>query len=221
MAVIYPDFENIARLKVEPTKGELYLLRFLEKKLDDSYEVFFNPYLDGDRPDIIILREKCAAFVIEVKDWNLSSYQITKDNRWEVYNNLKYNSIKSPPSQAYRYKSNLYNLHLPVIGLKSITNKNFYNLIDCYVYFHGTQEIDINQIYEKPLENIRKDLKELNASELPLDKLQKRRDYLQSKKKQLERDKNISFCSSEKSLHGMVSKIKNKYRTRTNITRGF
>jgi hypothetical protein len=51
MASIYPDFETISKLRVRPTEGELTLLRYLYDKLDDSYDLFFNPYLDGDRPD--------------------------------------------------------------------------------------------------------------------------------------------------------------------------
>ena len=67
MAIIYPNIENIKRLKVKPTEGEWHLIKFLESNLDDSYEVFYTPYLDGDRPDIIIIKEHCAAFIIEIK----------------------------------------------------------------------------------------------------------------------------------------------------------
>ena len=54
MAKVYPSLENISRLKVKPTEGELYLLNYLVTELDDTYEVFFNPFLDGDKPDFIL-----------------------------------------------------------------------------------------------------------------------------------------------------------------------
>lgn len=101
MAVIYPDLENIQRLKVPPTHGEKVLVDYLKDYLDDDYEVFFNPYLDGDRPDIIILKEHCAAFIIEVKDWNLRNYRVTENNKWEVFDRSKYHQKKSPHSQAF------------------------------------------------------------------------------------------------------------------------
>ena len=72
MAKIFPSLENIERLTVEPTLGEKTLLQKLQD-LSDEYEVFFNPYLDGDRPDFIILRKNYGAFIIEVKDWNLDA----------------------------------------------------------------------------------------------------------------------------------------------------
>ncbi|QNI04388.1 NERD domain-containing protein [Halomonas sp. SH5A2] len=104
MAVIYPDIENIQRLKVPPTPGEWDLINFLKDHLDDAYEVFFNPYLDGDRPDIIILKEHCSAFIIEVKDWDLKSYKIAGNNKWEVFDGSKSSSRASPQSQTFRYK---------------------------------------------------------------------------------------------------------------------
>ena len=42
MAKIEPSFENINRLKVKPTDGELYLLHYLVDNLASEYEVFFN-----------------------------------------------------------------------------------------------------------------------------------------------------------------------------------
>jgi hypothetical protein len=64
-------------LKVKPTSGERHLLHFLSSVLDDTYEVFFQPYLNGDNPDIIIVR-KILCMIVEVKDWDLSSYQLTE-----------------------------------------------------------------------------------------------------------------------------------------------
>lgn len=39
MATFYPSIEKIKKLKVPPTPGEMVLLNFLWKVLDDSYEV--------------------------------------------------------------------------------------------------------------------------------------------------------------------------------------
>ena len=40
MAIFLPSIENIQKFKVQPTDGEWTLLRFLEKNLDDSFEVY-------------------------------------------------------------------------------------------------------------------------------------------------------------------------------------
>ena len=57
MAQFIPSIEKIKQFRVQPTEGEWRLLRFLEQTLDNSYEVYFNPYLNGDRPDVVILRK--------------------------------------------------------------------------------------------------------------------------------------------------------------------
>ena len=57
MAIFYPTIEKINQFKVQPTDGERTLLSFLERTLDDSFEVYFNPFLNGDRPDVLIMRK--------------------------------------------------------------------------------------------------------------------------------------------------------------------
>ncbi|CAM6672527.1 nuclease-related domain-containing protein [Klebsiella quasipneumoniae] len=84
MAKMKPDWNNISRLTVKPTEGELFLLKQLDDALDNSYEIFFNAYLDGDRPDIVILKRDYGSIIIEVKDWDLKHYSVTKENKWIV-----------------------------------------------------------------------------------------------------------------------------------------
>ena len=56
MAQFIPSLEIISKFRVQPTEGECSLLRFLERSLDDTFEVYFNPFLNGDRPDVVIMR---------------------------------------------------------------------------------------------------------------------------------------------------------------------
>lgn len=78
MAIFIPTLETIAKFKVPPTEGEWTLLNFLARVLDDSYEVYFNPYLNGDRPDVLIMRKGNGVMVIEVKDWNLNNFELNE-----------------------------------------------------------------------------------------------------------------------------------------------
>jgi hypothetical protein len=73
MAIIYPDIEIIKLGRLKPEPGELFLLQFLSDNLDESYEIFFQPFLNGDRPDIILMRKGYGVMIIEVKDWNLKN----------------------------------------------------------------------------------------------------------------------------------------------------
>lgn len=152
MATFHPDLENINRLTVPPTEGERHLLEILRDKLDDSYEVYFNPFLDGDRPDLIVLKPGCGAMIIEVKDWNLDRYELDIRNQWHYQET----TIRSPHQQVFRYKENLFNLHLPLLGLQDLANRNFYKLISVAVYFHCAKKEQINRHYDKQLDKARK-----------------------------------------------------------------
>ena len=99
MALLIPSIEDIKIMKVKPEEGELYLLEFLEKILDDSFEVYFNPYMNGDRPDIIIMKKGGGVMIIEVKDWNINSYELDERKNWKVKVQNNEFTIKSPISQ--------------------------------------------------------------------------------------------------------------------------
>lgn len=211
MAVFSPTLENIQRLKVKPTPGEWELLTFLNDHLDNSFEVFFNPYLDGDRPDIIILNKQCAVSIIEVKDWNLDNFKINKNNKWKVSDGVNSAIKASPQSQVFRYKQNLYNLHLPIVGLRVLTNPNFYNLVHCSVYFHSSTKFSIDSLYNISNEILKSELANLNqdflSKNINFQQYEKKGDYLNRKQRNLQRDKSISFGNDR--LEDLVKKIKN------------
>ena len=110
MAIFFPKYEDILNLRVKPEEGELYVLEFLKSNLDDSFEIYFNPFLNGDRPDVIIMKEGQGVLIIEVKDYNLESYELDERKNWKVKNISQ--PIKSPLSQVMQYKENLFNLHI-------------------------------------------------------------------------------------------------------------
>lgn len=205
MAKIQPDWNNISRLTVDPTEGELTLLRYLDDALDDSYEVFFNSYLDGDRPDIVILKKDHGSIIIEVKDWTLKHYTITNDNKWVVEGAIK----RSPQAQVFRYKQNMFNLHLPILGLKELKNRNFFKVIENYVYFHGSNSMEINEIYETPIEKVQIELKNLHESlkrnEISYESYEKKRVYLSNKLNQINRDWRMSYTTS--SIDKLIKKV--------------
>jgi hypothetical protein len=154
MAIFYPEFEKIKNLTVKPEEGESYLLNFLKNNLDDSYEVFFNPFLNGDRPDIIIMRKQYGVMVIEVKDWKFSNYYLDERRKWRLQRNKAY--LKSPIDQVLQYKENIYNLHIENLLEKKIKNFKYWTIVCCAVYFHNETEGSIKDFLIVPYEQDRK-----------------------------------------------------------------
>lgn len=149
MAKVFPSLEQIELLKVKPTDGERKLLHFLNEILDDTYEVYFQPYLNGDNPDIIVIRENSGVMIIEVKDWDLESYELSPNRNWQLKNvnnpSGKKQIVKSPIQQVFEYKENLYNLHIESLLEKRIKNPKYLSIVTCAVYFHNASKNQIDK----------------------------------------------------------------------------
>ncbi len=134
MAKFFPDLKDIKSLKQKPTVGEYHALEIL-KDLSNEYEVYYQPYINGYNPDIIVLRKNYGVLVIEVKDWQLVHYRIDENDKWSLKKDDT--PIKSPIMQVKAYKNDLYNLSLPSMLHKKIHNEKIYGLVQTAVYFHN------------------------------------------------------------------------------------
>ncbi|NDV59289.1 nuclease-related domain-containing DEAD/DEAH box helicase [Bacteroides sp. 519] len=142
MAKLYPPLEVIKKRKPEATLGERKLLSFLLHNYNDEYEIFFQPFLNGDLPDIILVHKGGGIMIFEVKDWNLSNYHVNEVGKWIVNSN---NSImKTPFDQVLKYKENLYNLHIDSLLELNLKDYKHWYIVNCAVYFHCQSEKEAN-----------------------------------------------------------------------------
>ena len=149
MAKLIPSIDHILTMKVPPTDGELTLLRFLDSNLDDSFEVYFNPYMNGDRPDIVIVRKRYGILIIEVKDWDLDAYRLDERKHWVLKDSTS-TRVSSPIEQVLKYKENLYTLHLDELFEKRIRDYKYMNMISCAVYFHNASQAKVEDLLVNP-----------------------------------------------------------------------
>ena len=151
MATLIPSYDKIQNLKVKPEDGELHLLKFLYQELDSSFEVYFNPFMNGDRPDIVVMKKRQGVLIIEVKDYNLDSYELDEKRNWQVKNESF--RIKSPISQALKYKDNLFELHIDKLLERKIKDIRNFNIVSCAVYFHNANSEKINNFLIEPFKH--------------------------------------------------------------------
>ena len=147
MAKVYPSLDVIKNFKLKPTPGEWKILTFLNDNLSDEYEIYFQPYLNGDRPDLIIFRENSGFMVIEVKDWQLSSYRINEDGDWCLRSNGQV--IKSPINQVDKYKNNLLTLHIEDLYFDFLRKAKTWSVGNSCIFFSNAREEEINEFTEK------------------------------------------------------------------------
>lgn len=197
MAIFYPDIEKIKTLTVHPEEGELHLLNYLKNNLNDSFEVFFNPFLNGDRPDIIIMRKGYGIMIIEVKDWKFANYYLDDRRKWRLKQNHAY--LKSPLDQVLQYKENIYNLHIENLLEKKIKNFKYWTIVCCAVYFHNETESSIKEFLVTPYEQDRKylDFLKHNVDYLGRDNLNKIDFNKLLRKRYLDADQTSFFFSNE------------------------
>ncbi|CDD83143.1 putative uncharacterized protein [Bacteroides sp. CAG:462] len=193
MALFYPTMEKIKQFKVQPTDGEWALLDFLEKVLDDSFEVYFTPFLNGDRPDVLIMRKGYGVMVIEVKDWNLDNFKLNEKKKW-VY--IPNNSVvKSPIDQVLKYKNNLFDLHVPDLLQVKIKDFRNFNIVSCAVYFHCASQFSIKEMLITPFKEDKKyqTFLKYNIDFLGFDSLDKDNFYLLLRKRFLIAEQSSCF----------------------------
>lgn len=148
MAQFIPSINKIQQFKVKPTEGEWTLLHLLERILDDSFEVYFNPFLNGDRPDVLIMRKDYGVMILEVKDWDLNNFLLNEKRKWVYTPN---NSVvKSPIDQVLKYKNNLFDLHVADLLQVKIRDFRSFNVVSCAVYFHCACESYIQDMLVRP-----------------------------------------------------------------------
>ena len=148
MAFFFPTYDELQKLKVPLEPGELCLINFLRDNLDDSFEVYVQPFLNGDRPDIVIIRKNYGILIIEVKDWNFEHYKLDEKKRWHLKSNNVI--IKSPINQTLQYKENLYNLHIANLLEKKTKDFKYWSLVACAIYFHNESYESVSKMMLTP-----------------------------------------------------------------------
>lgn len=150
MAILYPSYDNVLTFKPPPTEGELRLITFLRDNLSDDYEIFFQPFLNGDCPDIVLVRKGGGVLIIEVKDWVLNSYHLDFRKRWFVSHNNSL--IKSPIAQVLQYKENIYNLHIDNLLELRLRDYKYWWIVSCAIFFSKEKAADVRKFLFTPFE---------------------------------------------------------------------
>lgn len=138
--MFYPSLQEIESNTLEHKEpGELHLLRILQG-LPDVFEVYFQPHIKYAHPDIVILKPGSGALIIEVKDWNLSSYTYNPEDKGHGYMTIGDSETKwqTPMGQANGYKDDLYDVLCPALHRQMLqrNSRDAYGIVRTAVYFY-------------------------------------------------------------------------------------
>ncbi len=152
MAIFIPSIpEILASERDTITNGEWQLLYTLQG-LNNEYTVYFQPHINYAHPDIVVIHPRKGILIIEVKDWNLQSYQFHTHKThgyWTVSDEDAH--LTSPFEQVERYKNELYDLLSPELCNKNIYAKELprhpYSIVQCAVFFSTSSYAQLRTLY--------------------------------------------------------------------------
>ncbi len=106
VAITIPD-----SIRSTATAGERILFQTLKEYLDDDFIVYFEPEINGKRPDFLIIGPYLGLLVLEVKDYTLHTlHQINHDDWMINTSNDGLVKVKSPFKQARDYMFQIQNV---------------------------------------------------------------------------------------------------------------
>ncbi|MCG6138481.1 MAG: AAA family ATPase [Nostoc sp. LLA-1] len=154
MAILVPDIEEINNLPQKPTQGEICLMEALVTALDDQWTVYFQPHLNGLRPDIVIFCEDAGIGIFEVKDWDLDAHRIIHSDdgygyNWQVRARDTGEWVTTskedncPLKQAEKYRDSIFKYEIPILDAERLLNQKVHSLIQPLVYFHKHTTADV------------------------------------------------------------------------------
>ena len=99
MAVTIPE-----TIRSSATAGERLFFRTLKNFLPDDYIVYYEPEIQGRRPDFVILGPDLGMVVLEVKDYTKNTLFQVNHDEWHIVNTAgEQTVVKSPMKQARDY----------------------------------------------------------------------------------------------------------------------
>ena len=119
--LISPPVAEIDSLRQPLTPGEKLVFDFFNCYLPEEWEIYLQPYLNGLRPDFVLLHPQNGIAVFEVKDWNLDALNyfvdLSKGNKprlMGIDGSRTFSLEKqNPVSKVDLYKKEIYDLYCP------------------------------------------------------------------------------------------------------------
>lgn len=123
--VIEPPWDELDRLPTPLEDGERQALLAFDRKLPEQWEIYVQPYLNGLRPDIVVLNPEVGVAVFEVKDWNLAHYRVRRNRGRETLmtHDEDGNEVpcegRNPINKILLYRRELFELYCPRLDDKA------------------------------------------------------------------------------------------------------
>jgi len=121
---LIPGFEEIKKLTPDYLPEDYALVQFLDKFLPPKWEIYFEPFFNGNYPDLVIFHPEVGMTIYAIKQWKPG--EVISETRAQLKGEMirsfyrvdvnPRKSIQDPVSQVELYRDNLIKLYCPWIG---------------------------------------------------------------------------------------------------------
>ena len=126
---------------------------FLGKKLNATDCVYLKPVINGDTPDIVVLRRNSGIMVVRVFEDNICDYEFaSKDGDALDYDHIKRHDEEeflSPIAIARSYQRNLIQLHMQDMLGRSLLNTRYWGIFKVVVYFSKNTTAEVKSKFNE------------------------------------------------------------------------
>lgn len=122
---VHPPSDQLDKLRQPMTRGERMVFDFLDRELDEDWEIYIQPHLNGLRPDFVLMNPNIGIAVIEVKDWNLDAMRYFvkahRNGRKELYaeKDGQEFAVENPFKKIKAYKDAIFDVYCPRLEQKA------------------------------------------------------------------------------------------------------
>lgn len=123
--IVHPPKDQLDKLRQPMTHGERLVFDFLDRELDEGWEIYIQPHLNGLRPDFVLMNPNLGIAVIEVKDWNFDAMRYFvkehRNGRNELYakKDGREFAVENPFKKIKVYKDAIFDVYCPRLEQKA------------------------------------------------------------------------------------------------------
>lgn len=125
MANIIGDIENIR-------KEEKCILSLISNNLNEEYYIFYKPFLNGELPDIVVLKRNGGLYIINISYINPKEIFAIDKEEVITKNDVK---IKNPIKKILEQKFNMYQYHIESLNKAKIKSLKALGLVSTSIVF--------------------------------------------------------------------------------------
>lgn len=123
---------NIVGNKKNMKKEEKCILSIINNNLDNEYTIFYKPFLNGELPDIVVIKRNGGIYMVNISYINPKEILSISDEEVMTKDNCR---LKNPIRKILEQKFNMFQYHMESLNAAKIKSLGALGLVNTSVVF--------------------------------------------------------------------------------------